>query len=369
MMEKQISFPFQKKPLLAPTFFQRLFSRQPKENIIIEINNLLAQRGFHKTLAEEIWGIFEKYKVDLKSKFSTGFLEQFYRDYLVYCLQDKHLSDEEISSLVRLKTLLALNDHSVSRIHNDVASVVYKKTMEEAIADGRLELEEKSFLEKLQTNLQLPDEILKRISEATRRDFMDRFLKSITQDQRLSPEEETELSSIAKSLSIDVQYDSAGKALLDKYRLFWLIENGELPFVLADINLQRGEKCYLFSHVDWYEYRRITKRIRYSGPTMRIKIVKGVYWRMGDLGIQKVSEDILMKIDSGKIYITDKRLIFNGGLKNATIQHSKILDIIPYQNGIQVEKSSGKSPFLQFHSNVDVFAMILERVVRDYNSG
>ena len=132
-----------------------------------------------------------------------------------------------------------------------------------------------------------------------------------------------------------------------------------------NINLQRNETCYFRAETGWHEYRRVTRRIRYGGPTVRLRIAKGVYWRMGDLGVQTGSDDVLTRVDSGSLFLTNKRLIFMGSRKNTTIRLSKILDFTPYKNGVEIQKSSGKSPFLEFEQGVDVFCMMLGRVLGD----
>ena len=40
----------------------------------------------------------------------------------------------------------------------------------------------------------------------------------------------------------------------------------------------------------------------------------------------RTAEDMLTPIDSGTAYVTNKRLLFNGEMKNASIKLQKILD-------------------------------------------
>lgn len=116
---------------------------------------------------------------------------------------------------------------------------------------------------------------------------------------------------------------------------------------------------------DWIENRKVTKRYNYEGPTARIKIAKGIYYRAGSICIKPTTEDTLMKIDSGKIFLTSKRIIFLGSKGNKTIDLNKILDITPYSNGVDIQKDTGRSPFIQFSSDVDVFATILNRILSE----
>ena len=50
---------------------------------------------------------------------------------------------------------------------------------------------------------------------------------------------------------------------------------------------------------------------------------------------------------------------------NKTIRLNKILDVTPYKNGVDIQKDSGKSPFLEFDQNVDIFSMMLVRLMSE----
>ena len=69
-------------------------------------------------------------------------------------------------------------------------------------------------------------------------------------DERLSPEEEKELREISKSLNLEVNIDQNTQELLNKYRLFWQIENGAIPVISAPIILQKSENCYFHTNMN-----------------------------------------------------------------------------------------------------------------------
>lgn len=54
-----------------------------------------------------------------------------------------------------------------------------------------------------------------------------------------------------------------------------------------------------------------------------------------------------------------------GSKGNKTINLNKILNIDPYSNGIEIQKETGKNPFLEFKNNVDVFSMIISRLINE----
>ena len=165
-----------------------------------------------------------------------------------------------------------------------------------------------------------------------------------------------------KNLNITIDFTDTD--VIERLKEKWIIENGELKIVQVPINLQRNEQCYFATWVDWLENRTVTKRINYGGPTARIKIMKGVYYRLGSIGVQRITSEEVHLIDSGQLYLTNKRIIFVGGKKNSNIPLNKILSINPYSDGVEVEKDSGKSPIFKLN-NADIFAMTLTRVIND----
>lgn len=254
----------------------------------------------------------------------------------------------------------------VDEIHNEVAASIYQKGVEEAIADGRLNSNEKVFLEKLQRDLRLPDETAQRIYSAKAKEYLERYLKVAISDERFSPGEEKEINAIFESLGVKIIYDEETKSLLNRYRLYWIIENESLTEIEVGIKLQRDEKCYFDCDVDWHEYRSVTRPVQYVGPTLRTKSARDFYCRMSDLDVQKISDDLLNYINSGRLFLTNKRLIFMGTQNNTAIELTKILDFIPYKNGVKIQEESGKISFLVFDKDIDIFAVTLGRVIQDF---
>ncbi len=355
---------YELQELKKPNFIQKIFGWVPKLNGFIEINNLFFkhQTDIKKISLDDIIDIAEKYKINLKKKFKSNRLELFQK-YLHYCLIDSKLEDAEIMSLKHIKEVLLLNEKDTQEILKSETENIYQKHVKEIVADGRLDDDEKEKLEKLKKDLLISDEIASKIYERNATDLLQSFITGAISDERLSPDEEVEIKEIAKSLNIDLEDVEQTKEELDRYKLYWQIENGELPTIEPDIKIQKSEKLYFETYVNWLEQRRVTKKIKYGGATARIKIAKGVYYKIGSVGVQSVSEDVLKKIDFGALYLTNKRLIFMGSKANKTIRLDKILDFTPYENGVDIQKETGKNPFLEFTDNVDLFSMILVRLL------
>jgi len=345
---------------IPPNFFQRLFKKPPKDNAFIEVNNLIATRPIGEIEIKEIVLISDKYKVDLHKRFLNR-LKALYLKSLIQCLSDNMLDNQDVVFLNHLKDLLMLSDSEVEEINNKEVSKIYDKFFQEAISDGEINKSEEESLEKLKENLRLPAIIEEKISNERRSQFIQLKFDQISADKKISPDEWENFKSIAANLNVTIKPDNS----VEKLKLYWLIENGELPMKEVAINLQKGEQCYFSSNADWLENRTVTKRINYGGPTARIKIMKGVYYRAGSIGVQRVTSEELQTIDSGQVFITNRRLIFLGRKKNTNIQLNKILSLNPYSDAVGIEKDSGKSPIIKVNENAEILGMILNRVIND----
>jgi hypothetical protein len=355
---------YQLKDLKKPNFIQKLFGKVPTENSMIEINNLLAQNQtvIENVSIDQIIDISNKYKVNLNKRFKEVRLELF-RLYLNHCLTDSKLENSEINSLKHLRNILLLKEKDAENLLTLETEKLYEKHVKVTVGDGRIDEVEKQNLERLKTGLLISESVASKIYEKNAKEILQKVVDGAISDERLSPDEETEMYEVAKSLGIDLVLEERTKGVLDRYKLYWQIENAELPEITSDINLQKSERLHFKTYVKWLEQRSVTKRINYGGPTARVKIAKGIYYRVGSVGVQRVSEDVWQTIDSGQIYLTNKRLIFMGSKGNKPIALNKILNIKPYQNGVDIQKETGKSPFLEFANNVDIFSMILVRLM------
>jgi hypothetical protein len=96
-----------------------------------------------------------------------------------------------------------------------------------------------------------------------------------------------------------VTTDEATAALLDRFRLLWRIENGELPELDPPIRLGKGERCHAALEASHHELRTVTEAVGYTGPTARVRLAKGVYWRFGAIKVAPIRRDVLKELDSG----------------------------------------------------------------------
>jgi hypothetical protein len=152
-----------------PSLFQRLLRRQPRENAPVLVNNLLAAAaGPRDVSADQVQAICTAHRTELHGRLQGRF-ERLYRDYLTYCLEDRHLSDEELADLAHLKAVLHIAPETAASIHEHVARHVYSSTVAQALEDGVIDADECAFLGRLQQELALSARAAHHIMEAGRK--------------------------------------------------------------------------------------------------------------------------------------------------------------------------------------------------------
>jgi hypothetical protein len=284
-----------------------------------------------------------KYKLTLQKCFRQEFRD-IYAKYLKHFLRDKMLSDEEIEKLSHLKGLFWINDREAGEIHEQVAEAVYERAVRKAVQDGRLTDEEKTFLNKIQNELRIPPETAKSILEESSEKIFNAFLYGAISDDRLSPDEEAELKAIKKSLGVNSHIDEVTRYSLEKSRIMWQIENGKMPSIKPDISLKSKEICHYWIKAFWFEAKKVFVKT--------------------DYGKEPMLETIPVFVDPIHVYVTNKRIILMGIEKTTSINFTKVIAVRDYDDGVQIQKDSGKSPILVLDDgDTEVFAAIAQKAM------
>lgn len=328
--------PYQKVQLLKPSFLQRILKQSIVTNAVREVNNLLASEPLQEISRNIIDEIGKRYKIDLGEEFPLN-LEEFYAVYLQFLISDQYLNYKGDNGLRHLQELLRINDDVVQEIHIKLGVTLYKKAVGEKIKDGNFNLQERALLEEFAINLRLPNKIAEEASLEVRQNFIQRFIDPIFRKKRLSIQDERQLEIFSKDLDISIFPDTHTKYQLQRFRLYWALENEALPVILSDTLLSKHEDCYMVvAKAKWYEPRSMGK---------------GVYQ--------------LKLIESGTVYLTNKKILFVSKEKNSSIKLDRILNLHENSTGIEIVKDTGRNPVLKLSEKADIFYIILQRLARE----
>lgn len=287
-------------------------------------------------------------------------LRGLYADFLAHCLLDGHLDERELAALEHMRKLLRLGDSAVERAHMSVAYAVYGREVARAVEDGRVTDEERAFLAELEQRLRVPPDVAQRIYRQEARRRLDAALQEAARDELLSDEEDAELRTMARSLDIELSADARTRRAYDRLRLYWLIENGELTPIACLARLARGEICVGRRRAEWWEAGRANGTVGHDARA----IARAVHLRPASVRRRLLGVQASRRLDAGRLYLTDRRLIFIGRSRSFQVALRHVTGYRPFADGIEVHTHQEPPPFLAFEKDVDLFALLLGRSLR-----
>lgn len=139
---------------------------------------------------------------------------------------------------------------------------------------------------------------------------------------------------------------------------------------LCDIPLDKNEVCYfVYSGMPLFEYRRVRNSVGYGGVSASIPIFKGIRFRVGKFATSPDVSTELTRIDTGTVYLTNKRVIFMGEYGNKVYPISKLLGMNYNDMFVELERTQGKNPFFGDSNGISShFVEILLRLFNDKNN-
>jgi hypothetical protein len=340
----------------------RLFGRVPREVAFVEVRNILATTPLEQVRGSDIAGALAKAKLHCRD--ATKELTGIFEHAALLVTLDRELSDADRRGLAAIQRAFELTDAEAASAIESAVGQVFERTMREALSDGRFTEQERAGLAATSKALGMSDGQTKRLYETAAIVAVQAAFASAIADRRYAKDEETHVTTLAKSLGVTITHDESTAALVARFRLMAQIEDGDLPSIDVPIFLQRGEVCHFSGAAAHHEIKTVTKRINYSGPTASIRIMKGVRWRVGSIAVQRVTTDVMTQLDTGNLYVTSKRIFFDGTKKNVSIPLGKITKFTVFKDGLQIEKETGKDPYFLGASDWELAGACLDGAAR-----
>jgi hypothetical protein len=99
-------------------------------------------------------------------------------------------------------------------------------------------------------------------------------------------------------------------------------------------------------------------RYRTGGASVSIPIMKGVRYRVGSGSIR--TEKTLQATDHGRLLVTDKAIVFEGGGRNERITWVQVADVELMLDGFRIAKRSGPPRLYRVGAPDPKFAAVVE---------
>ena len=127
-----------------------------------------------------------------------------------------------------------------------------------------------------------------------------------------------------------------------------------LPRVQTNAILKSGEVGFFCEGANLYELRAVR---HYQSGSAGVRVAKGIY--IGKTRGRSTSTQEWKLIDSGTLTVTNKRLIFDGGGEDRTIQVGKIISVEPSFSAVEVSVDGRQKSLVFEVSNPLVLAVVL----------
>lgn len=360
-----MSTAFETRPLVLQSFMQRLLGQHPIENAMIELNNLLATRPISMISPSDLTTIEQRYGLSL-SQFMLN-LEEFYAVHLNYKLSDQLSPKDGLVDLIHLRTLFQLPAQSVEMLHTRIGEVLYQQRAEKAVQSGQITDSEKTALAELHQLISLPSDSANAIYKEVCQARLDRFVEEYGADARITPDKELRLYAIGQNLGVKPRAET--KRSIERFKRYWTIEHSALSIVDVSVSLQKSEVChYQTSEVQWYEERATARQTNYTEHYEHHRSFDVVDLQSNSTSARKDTFNILKRIDICDLYVTNKRLIFEGKEKTTSIKLNTIVSVKAYKQGILIDKLTGKSILLIINRDADGLALLCQRLYRSIPS-
>jgi len=211
---------------------------------------------------------------------------------------------------------------------------------------------------------EMPEEHAKRFILQHFRQKIEPVIFAALEDGLLSPDEEARIERIRERYG-NIRLEGAIVGQLEAARAQFRAWSLPLEPVQVPLMLKNGEWCAHAVKAVAYEERQRAVRTNYAGPTARVRIMKGVYYRAGSIQTQRVTEAYQHSFGEGVLGATNKRLLWVSPQKSLSVPLDKVVMFEPFTDGIKIIKDTGK-PLLFVFEGPDQASMVrISRVIEE----
>lgn len=352
----------------APSFFDGLLSRE---------NKVTGLQGFWDKLAvalpvglvaeADLVALSTRVGFDVRRRCAEE-LAGWYRLTLTAYLADRLFTPTEKAGLANLACTFGFDEATALKLHREEFTRYYSlgvRTCLQRTASPEIKAQQ---IARLAHEVPLPSGDLQEVRTEVLGQYLETTYKEKLEveddDELLAPAQVKEMQSLALALGVELATQQPGFAqrLAQSARLWDLYRAPLVP--LTDGHNLGAEGCYWQNAVQLYQKKRVTVRRNFSGFATSIKIFGSLRYRMGSYDVQRETEDQVVPVDTGQLFFSAQRVIFDGQLKNFNFKYAKVLEVTSYTNALVISRDSGADLIFLFPSGQVEAAIILRRLVR-----
>jgi hypothetical protein len=352
--------PFTTRPIEERGLLGRIFVREDAENGYLALENLLAANDWSAIDTSQVTAVLREHGV---TEVDREKVKAIYGRALLAFVTDENLTDDEADGLLRLRDLLGLRDFDVSDVESTVVEPLYDRVLHDAAEDEQITPEEKARLERLRRGLRIRERhAIDALADAGS-SLLDARWNSALRDRRLSDVEMKAIEAIAASFGLRASFALGGDKHVDRCRWMWLMEHGTFPEVPSAIALHPGETCHHATAASLLERQTETTGFEVSSPSGSI-LMPGMNYRATTVQVRPMTREVTQQTDTGTLYFTSERIVFDGKRGNRTYPWSTLLGVTPYTDGLQLERSDGPNAIFRVDDPEYLTVLVTSRLAK-----
>ena len=369
LLAENARLPFARPAPQPPSLLDRILGRASETECLARLWDLLAAAPDPSGISPEAFAALDAACRCNVRRRCADTLRKWHEAHIGMILADGAVSGDERGLIARLAAALGLPADKAGKELDAACLRHHAEQLALALRDERPTEETIQAIRRIESRLGLPEAALAASRAPVLRAHFE-FLLGGKGDlaAALSPAASRALRAYAAGFAfpLDDHPELARRLAAGESR--WEAEHGELPVVDTDIILGRGEVCHWSSEAELLQMKRVTVGVSYGGPSVRIPIMRGLSWRMGSYGGMRHTVDRFVSMGQGHVYITNRRVVFNGNLKNLAVKLERVIDITAYKDGFAVDQTTGTSPCFVIPGDSVVPFRMLNRLCREAQS-
>ncbi len=344
-------------PFDPPGVMERLLGHARRRHALVEIRNRLATTRLRELTPEDIDAPLARDRVTREQAMPE--LEKLYAMVTRHLVRDGDITEQDRRDLAHLRRVLGLSEEDVQRIERELLEDVYRTELRRAVGDSVLTDQEKQRLRELAQRLRIPESVARAVREEEVSRVWARVFDAAVVDRRLSADEERYLAELAANLGVQPRMDRATSHDLDRFRLLWRIEQGELPVLKVDVALEAGEQA----HAAVTAERRVSSSPPRPADKRRVRLGRVVHWELGE-SVSAPDRAGWTSEGSGTLVITGHRLLFAGARTPTTVELERIERFTVYRDGMLLEIEGEQEQLFVTAGDSEIVATVLSVLVQ-----
>jgi len=355
--------PFERRGVPEVSLGARLLRRSAPASAIVALENLLADTPPLQLSIRHIARIEAQYRISSSSaaKIHLALYAKAYRVFIA----DNRLTDSEATYLDELRRLFTISDDDVVAIERETLIPRFEEMVTTLIDEGIVTLDERAAIDQLANDLRVTPAIRQELHSKPLAQKLNKALAERLTSRRMSDEEFDEFVEIARHLGIHPSFDNATAEAMHRCAFLWRIESGEFPIIRASIQLRDDELCHFVAAARWLESRSRTFASSQNAPDATIRVQRGTAYRVGASRPRRLTVDELAEVDTGTLYLTSQRVIFQGADNSFAQALEQLKSVDVFADGIAFERDADRHPHLVLEDQAEAAAVLLTSLLRE----